>query len=358
MDNIDSGMLNFSKIEIIDLGKTIAVQIRAFASNSVNIANLNFLKAKKNSIDKTTKTEPAEENNVCAKLILIIIIYFLVKCNISILPNNKVFMFISTLDPIAFSLGPIHVRYYGLLFSLGFIIGYLMMQYFFRKKQYKTDDLDKLLVYLFIGTVVGARLAHCLIYEPSYYLSHPLDILKIYEGGLASHGGCLGVIVAVVFFLRKAKYKFLELADMICIPTALVCSMIRVGNFFNSEILGSYTNSDYGVVFARLGEIAPRHPAQLYEAFAYFSIFLLIFAIHFLAKKRPSGLIFGLFFTLAFIARIIIEPFKMEQADYETSINVGLLISVPFVIAGICIIVISFYLNKKQQNKVGLKKCH
>ena len=231
MDNIDSGMLNFSKREIIDLGKTIAVQIRAFASNSVNIANLNFLKAKKNSIDKTTKTEPAEENNVCAKLILIIIIYFLVKCNISILPNNKVFMFISTLDPIAFSLGPIHVRYYGLLFSLGFIIGYLMMQYFFRKKQYKTDDLDKLLVYLFIGTVVGARLAHCLIYEPSYYLSHPLDILKIYEGGLASHGGCLGVIIAVVFFLRKAKYKFLELADMICIPTALVCSMIRVEIF-------------------------------------------------------------------------------------------------------------------------------
>ena len=157
MDNIDSGMLNFSKREIIDLGKTIAVQIRAFASNSVNIANLNFLKAKKNSIDKTTKTEPAEENNVCAKLILIIIIYFLVKCNISILPNNKVFMFISTLDPIAFSLGPIHVRYYGLLFSLGFIIGYLMMQYFFRKKQYKTDDLDKLLVYLFFPAMIAQK---------------------------------------------------------------------------------------------------------------------------------------------------------------------------------------------------------
>ena len=147
-------------------------------------------------------------------------------------------MFVSTLDPIAFSIGPLSIRWYGLLFSIGFIIGYCIMQYFFRKKNYKTEDLDKLLVYIFVGTVLGARLAHCFIYEPDFYLKYPSRILMIWEGGLASHGGCLGVLIAVLLFLRKTSYRFLELADMLCVPTALVCSMIRMGNFINSEILG------------------------------------------------------------------------------------------------------------------------
>ena len=160
-------------------------------------------------------------------------------------------MFISTLDPIAFSIGPLSIRWYGILFSFGFIIGYIIMQLFFKKKKYNTEDLDRLLVYVFIGTVIGARLAHCLIYEPDFYFAHPIEIIKIWEGGLASHGGTVGVILAVLYFMHKTKWKynFLELADMICVPTALVCSMIRIGNFFNSEILGIPTNSDYGVVF-------------------------------------------------------------------------------------------------------------
>ena len=112
-------------------------------------------------------------------------------------------MFVSTLDPIAFSIGPLSIRWYGLLFSIGFIIGYCIMQYFFRKKNYKTEDLDKLLVYIFVGTVLGARLAHCFIYEPDFYLKYPSRILMIWEGGLASHGGCLGVLIAVLLFLRK-----------------------------------------------------------------------------------------------------------------------------------------------------------
>ncbi|MGN1281984.1 MAG: prolipoprotein diacylglyceryl transferase [Succinivibrio sp.] len=261
-------------------------------------------------------------------------------------------MFVSNLDPIAFSLGPVSIRWYGLLFSLGFILGYLMMQLFFRKKNYKTEDLDRLLFYIFIGTVVGARLAHCFIYEPDFYLSHPGKILKIWEGGLASHGGTVGVILAVLFFMyrTKWKYNFLELADMICVPTALVCSMIRLGNFFNSEILGIPTNSDYGIVFAKLGEDFARHPAQLYEAVSYFLIFLLLLAVYTFVK-RPKGLIFGLLFTLAFIARFAIEPFKVEQADYSTNsiFNVGQFLSIPFIILGIAIIVYAYIKDRNNR---------
>ena len=258
-------------------------------------------------------------------------------------------MFISTLDPVAFSIGYFSIRWYGLLFSFGFIIGYCIMQMFFRQKQYKTEDLDRLLVYIFVGTVIGARLAHCLIYEPDFYLSHPAEIIKIWHGGLASHGGVVGVIIAVLLFLRKAKYRFFDLADMLCVPTALVCTMIRVGNFFNSEILGNPTYSDYGVIFARIGETFPRHPAQLYEAFAYFAIFLTLLGTYLFIKKRPEGLIFGLLFTLAFTARMAIEPFKVEQADYSTDsfLNVGQLLSIPFILFGIAIIVVASIKNKQ-----------
>ncbi len=258
-------------------------------------------------------------------------------------------MFINNLDPIAFSVGPLSIRWYGLFFSCGFILGYIIMQLFFKQKNFKTEDLDKLLVYIFAGTVIGARLAHCLIYEPDFYLSHPVEILKIWEGGLASHGGSLGVVIAVLIFLRKNKYRFLELGDMLCVPIALVCSLIRVGNFFNSEILGTPTNSDFGVIFVRLGETFPRHPAQLYEAVAYFAVFLILMALYLFVKNRPQGLIVGLLLTLTFTARMAIEPFKVEQADYSTNaiFNVGQLLSIPFILVGIAVIIYSFKKNSK-----------
>ena len=293
-----------------------------------------------------------QEKRVSADVILSIIILKYSKFYRLDFTKHRSKMFISTLDPIAFSIGPLSIRWYGILFSFGFIIGYIIMQLFFKKKKYNTEDLDRLLVYVFIGTVIGARLAHCLIYEPDFYFAHPIEIIKIWEGGLASHGGTVGVILAVLYFMHKTKWKynFLELADMICVPTALVCSMIRIGNFFNSEILGIPTNSDYGVVFLRLGESFPRHPAQLYEAATYLAIFILLLAVYLYSKRRPNGLIFGLLFTLAFVARFAIEPFKEEQADYSTNeiFNVGQLLSIPFILLGIAIIVYSFIKNKKK----------
>lgn len=260
-------------------------------------------------------------------------------------------MFIWDVDPIAFSIGPLALRWYGLFFSGSFIIGYFMMQYMFRRAKYNTDDLDKLLVYIFAGTVIGARLAHCLIYEPEFYLSNPIEIIKVWKGGLASHGGILGVIIAYsIYIWQKKTYSFFEIADMLCVPIAFVCGCIRIGNFMNSEILGKPTDSPLGIVFARLGEDFPRYPAMLFEAAAYFVAFIIIAILYFAWKKRPHGMLMGILLLISFSARFFIEPFKEEQADYQTDmvLNVGQLLSIPFIIAAL---VLMFYVYKRDQKQ-------
>lgn len=260
-------------------------------------------------------------------------------------------IFISNLDPVFFSIGPITIRWYGVLFSLGFIIGYFIMQYMFRSLKYKTEDLDKLLVMIFIGTVIGARLGHCIFYEPDFYLSNPIEIFKIWKGGLASHGGTIGVLIMVYLFAKKNKYNLLQLLDMLSVPVALVSTLIRIGNFINSEIIGIETNTDYGVIFAKLGEIFPRHPVQLYESLAYFLTFIILGTIYFCIKRRPHGLIFGLLFVLVFGARIFIEPFKVEQADYSTGtiFTVGQYLSIPFIIVGFFVIFYAYWHNCRKE---------
>lgn len=269
-------------------------------------------------------------------------------------------LFYADFDPVLLQLGPIALRWYGVLFAGGFVAGYFIMQYMFRRKGYNTEELDKLLIYIFAGTILGARLGHCLIYEPDFYLAHPLEILKIWHGGLASHGGTAGVLLALwlYFRLNKPKYTFLELADMLCVPIALVCVLIRLGNFMNSEILGMPTGGDYGVVFMRLGEDFPRHPAQLYEAAAYLVTFIVLAFTYFKVKNRPDGSIFALLFILVFASRFFIEGLKEEQADYSTHLflNVGQLLSVPFVLFGIIMLVvleIRYHRHHKQSQHTG-----
>lgn len=259
-------------------------------------------------------------------------------------------MFIWDGDPVALSLGPVLMRWYGLLFAGGFIIGYFIMFSMFKRAKYNTDDLDRMLIYIFIGTLVGARLGHCLIYEPDIYLSHPLEILKIWKGGLASHGGTIGVVIAFFIFIKRSgKYRFFEIADMLTVPIALVCTFIRIGNFMNSEILGKPTNGNFGVVFARLGEDFPRYPAQLFEAGAYFVIFLILSVLYIKWHKRPVGFMLGLLLFLIYTARFFIEPFKEEQADYSTEmiLNVGQLLSIPFIIGSLLLMVISVLYAKR-----------
>lgn len=262
-------------------------------------------------------------------------------------------MFVWDGDPVAFTIGFLSVRWYGLLFSGGFVIGYFMMMAMFKQAKYNTEDLDKMLVYVFLGTIIGARLGHCLIYEPDYYLANPLDILKIWQGGLASHGGTIGVIAAFSIFIwsSKGKYSFFKIADMICVPIALVCTFIRLGNFMNSEILGKPTDGPLGVVFARLGEDFARYPAMLFEAFSYFIIFIILLLVYIFWKKRPAGMNLALLLFFIFSSRFIIEPFKVEQADYSTnmSLNVGQLLSIPFIIASLILMVYVYYKDKKEQ---------
>lgn len=240
-------------------------------------------------------------------------------------------------NPILLQLGPIAIHWYGALFATGFLLGYQLMQRMYRQEGRPTEQLDKLLTYIFIGTVVGARLAHTLIYEPEFYLAHPIEILKIWEGGLASHGGGVGVLLAIWLFVRQhPENHFLWLADRLAIPTALTGCFIRLGNFMNSEILGNPTNGNWGVVFERVDNI-PRHPVQLYEAACYLIIFVLLFTLAKTPKIRQPGYLLGLFLALVFSARFVLEFFKTPQAAYEAGnlITVGQWLSVPFVFAGI-----------------------
>jgi prolipoprotein diacylglyceryl transferase len=237
--------------------------------------------------------------------------------------------------------GVFALRWYSLLFALGFAIGYLMIQRFFRVEGKPEKLLDPLLLHLVIGTVVGARLGHCLFYEPEDYLTNPLRILYIWEGGLASHGGFLGVMIAMWLFARKhAETPFFWLADRVTIPTMIEAACIRIGNLFNSEILGKPADVPWAVVFSRHDAI-PRHPTQVYEALGYLSVWAVTHACYRLSgRKPPEGRIVGLALTLGYAFRTWVETFKENQVDFEQGmwLNMGQLLSLPFILIGLALI--------------------
>lgn len=246
-------------------------------------------------------------------------------------------MFFWNPNPILFSIGPVAIHWYGVLFASGFLIGYQIMQKIYRSEGYPTEQLDKLLTYIFIGTLVGARLAHVAFYEPDYYLQHPMEILQIWRGGLASHGGTVGVLLAILIFVRQhPDTRTFWLLDRLAIPTALTACFIRLGNFMNSEIVGLPTGHDWGVVFERI-DLLPRHPVQLYEAASYALIFVILMLMYKGKKMQREGFAFGLFMLLVFGSRFLLEFVKTPQADYEAgfAITVGQWLSVPFIIMGV-----------------------
>lgn len=252
-------------------------------------------------------------------------------------------------NPEIFSIGSFAVRWYGLLFAAAFAIGYVIMLRFFKKENLPEALLDKLSVYMVIGTVVGARLGHTLFYEPQYYLSHPVDILKIWEGGLASHGAAIGILLALYLFARKSRQTFLWTIDRIVIVVALSGFFIRMGNLMNSEIFGKPTELAWGFIFVRAGETVPRHPTQIYEGLCYLAIFLYLIWYYYKKNGKPAeGYLFGMFMILVFGVRILIEFLKEPQVDFEKSMvfNMGQLLSIPFVIAGVILVCLSL---KKQK---------
>lgn len=239
-------------------------------------------------------------------------------------------------DPVLLSIFGFTIHWYGALFATAILSGLQVMKWIFKQEKIKLELLDSLLVYGVIGIIVGARLGHCLFYDPAFYLSNPVKILAIWEGGLASHGGGLGVILAVYLFNKKHQLGYLWLLDRVAISTALFGFFVRLANFMNSEIIGIHTNVKWAVIFERI-DMLPRHPAQLYESLAYLAIFISLLCLYkFTNIKQRAGALFGLCLCLVFTARFFIETVKVKQAAYQADVwlNTGQMLSIPFFVVG------------------------
>jgi prolipoprotein diacylglyceryl transferase len=243
--------------------------------------------------------------------------------------------------PGIFGSTPFHPRWYGLLFAVGFIVGYQIMLWIFKTEKKNQRLLDYFTIAVIIGVVVGARLGHCLFYDPVAYLSDPVTILYIWEGGLASHGGAIGILIALYIFTKKNReIGYLWSLDRIVVVVALAGVLIRIGNFLNSEILGTPSDLPWAVIFLRGGDMAPipRHPVQIYESLCYLAIFLfLLFRYKKFKNELPTGTNLGYFLVLVFGARFLLEFIKEEQAAFieHFPLTMGQILSIPFIIGGL-----------------------
>ena len=292
-------------------------------------------------------------------------------------------------DPVLVHLGSLQIRWYGLLWALGFLIGYFIMKRIYKREKMAEDSLDKLLIYMLVFTVVGARLGHCLFYEPDYYLSNPLKMLAVWEGGLASHGGAIGILIGLWLYVRSynkskkektdlQRINYIWIMDRIVVAVCLVGALIRVGNVMNHEIYGTPTSLPWGFVFLRgaeqfcgtvdnytacnawdapcpPSEWLPCHPTGLYEAFfclVAMGILLWMYYKRDLGHKQP-GLMFGTFLLIIFGSRILIEFLKNVQVDFERDMtfDMGQWLSIPFVLLGIGMIVWSFVHRRKVEGQ-------
>ncbi|MDE6497336.1 MAG: prolipoprotein diacylglyceryl transferase [Muribaculaceae bacterium] len=244
---------------------------------------------------------------------------------------------------------PITVRWYGLMFAIGFWIGFNVVARMFRHEGAPEKWMSSLLIYVAVATVVGARLGHVFFYQWDYYSQHPLKILATWEGGLASHGGAIGIIVAVLLYSRFVTHRSaLWTFDRLTVAIPLVGGLIRIGNLMNSEIFGHATTLPWGFMFPRSEEWhvfyegVACHPTQIYEAFTYFAIFGLMMWMYWKrnAGERP-GLLFGTFLVGVFGSRFFVEFIKNPQVSFETSmtLNMGQCLSIPFVLLGVWLIV-------------------
>lgn len=257
-----------------------------------------------------------------------------------------------TANPAIYS-GIVEIRWYGLLFAIGFGLGYYIVSRMFRHEEKPAEWVDSLLIYLVIATLIGSRLGHCLFYQWDYYSQHPLDILKVWEGGLASHGGTIGIIIAMWIFSRRVTHEsILWILDRICVPIALVGSLIRLGNLMNHELYGYTTDLPWGFRFitnipqwmagAEPIFSAPSHPTQIYEALTYLTLFVILMIMYRAKAYQREGLLLGIFFIGTFLSRIFVEIIKnatVFMGGIGESFKMGQLLSIPFVLAGIWLII-------------------
>ena len=252
-------------------------------------------------------------------------------------------------DIVAFSLGAFAVRWYSLFWCLGLLGVYLLMHRLFRQQKLGEEQFEPMFMYCFLGILIGARLGHCLFYEPGYYLSHPVEMLLPirnvpgegwtftgYEG-LASHGGTLGLMIALWLYAKRVKLNIMRVLDNVAIVTPICACAIRLGNLMNSEIIGRPTDVPWAFIFERV-DMLPRHPGQLYEAICYAIFF---FVGWFFYRTKPqrvgTGFFFGLCLFMIFLSRIFVEYTKENQEAFEEGmfLNMGQLLSIPFVLLGL-----------------------
>ena len=259
-----------------------------------------------------------------------------------------------TAHPEIFKLGPLEVRWYGMAFALGFYLGIVMITKMFASEKVKESWADSLFLYIIAATVIGARLGHVFFYAWDYYSQHLWEILKIWEGGLASHGGSIGVLLAVWLYSKNVtKRNMLWTLDRLAVPITLVSAMIRLGNLMNHEIYGYPTDLPWGFRFIenirhwQMGAAPifslPSHPTQIYEAFFYLVTFGVLYFLywHRPILKHKEGLFIGILFVGVFFSRFLIEFVKENQEAFEDGwmLNMGQLLSIPFILAGIYLII-------------------
>lgn len=253
-------------------------------------------------------------------------------------------------DPEIVKIGPLALRYYSLLIVIGFVLGGHYVTLLFKKEGKNPEDISSLTTHIILGMLIGARLGHCFFYDPVYYFQRPFEILFVWEGGLASHGGYAGVIISVYLFLKKhPKYQFFNLMDILAGPCLFVGGLIRVGNFMNSEIYGRPTTLPWGVVFERI-DTFPRHPSQLYESIGYFTIALILGSLYkYKSKVWKSGSVFAIGIIISFLFRFVVEFTKDEQSTllYQPVINMGQWLSLGFVVIGLGLY---FFIQKKSKD--------
>ncbi len=253
------------------------------------------------------------------------------------------------ISPEIVQIGPVILRWYSFMFMIAFLSGFFVLQFIFKNENIKGDRAEQVFIYMFFSTIIGARVGHCLFYETGYYLSNPLEIIMIWKGGLASHGAAIAIIIGLfIYSKRNPDFRFLWVIDRVVIGVALGGFFVRIGNLFNSEIIGSATDVPWAFVFTRV-DMIPRHPAQLYEAIAYLLIFFFLFSYYRRKYKQLSdGLIFGLFLIFIFGVRFILEFYKANQSAFEEGLilNMGQILSIPLVAGGIWL-----YIRAKQNLK-------
>lgn len=268
-------------------------------------------------------------------------------------------------DPsgIIIDLGVYQLRWYSILFGLGFVLGYQFVKVSFKEASYDIKLLDSLAVYLVFGTIIGARLVHCVFYDWDYFSQHLLEIFLPFRfspefeftgfQGLASHGGGLGVLAAVIIFSKRHKINTIWLIDTIAFVIPLAGAFIRLGNLMNSEIVGATTDVPWAFIFTQVDAL-PRHPAQLYEALSYLSIFGFLFWVKNQRFYR-NGLLVGFMLLLVFIARFLIEFVKANQVAFERemTLNMGQWLSLPFILIG-ALIVIYILKNRKDASSTDV----